>query len=113
MLRTVPLYAPPQLRGWTPGPVPYRANLAVRPRLHAIGQAAPSAAAGAALGLLDTGLGAATSYVGFHTAVAERGFLSILGWIVGITGGLYALSSLAGTVVLVAGGAAQRTTTPV
>jgi len=69
-----------------------------------MGQAAPPAAAvigaGVVVGAVSTALGGAVSYVGIRTGLKESGFLSILGWIVGVGGGLYALSSLAATVAL-------------
>lgn len=91
------VFQPASFRAWRPevlSPRAYSPSIAQAPP--------PSAAAvvgaGVVVGAVSTVLGAAVSYVGIRTGTKESGFLSILGWIVGVGGGLYALSSLAATV---------------
>ena len=93
-------FQPASFRAWRPevlAPMTYKPSAS-------IGQAPPSVAAavgaGVVAGAVSTAIGAATAYVGIRTGAKESGFLSILGWIVGVGGGLFALSSLAATVML-------------
>lgn len=67
---------------------------------------------GTVMGLGAAALGVATAYVGINTGTRERGFLSTLGWVVGIAGGLSALVDTIGVVGLLATPSEQLTTVP-
>lgn len=79
----------PAPAAWTP------AHLARRPAPR-MGQAAPAAAAG--MVLLGTAASVATSYVGFRLGSLDRGFPSVLGYVVGAVGALQTLVGLLGLV---------------
>jgi hypothetical protein len=79
--------------------------MAVQRYSPSIAQAAPPSpaavvGAGLILGTVSTALGVAASYVGIRTGLKEHGFLSILGWIVGVGGVLYTIPSAVATVAL-------------
>jgi hypothetical protein len=87
---TQPFGARPPARppaAWRPG----AARVVARPVL---GQEA--AARGLALGFIavPTALAVASSYVGFRLGYIDRGFPSVLGYIVGVTGGIGAFFGL-------------------
>lgn len=68
-----------------------------------MGQAAGIAALAAVPLLLGAAIGAGTAWVGFSTGAREKGFLSVLGYLIGSVGALGALGGVLGTILTVAG----------
>lgn len=94
-LVSVPTRAKPVYPRWTP--MQGRTN---GPKM---GQAAGIAALATVPLLLGAAIGAGTAWVGFSTGARERGFLSVLGYLVGSVGALGALGGVLGTILTVAG----------
>lgn len=44
---------------------------------------------------LEVGIGSATAYLGIYNGINSKGPMKWLGWIVGVAGGVYALTALA------------------
>lgn len=70
---------------------------AFRPPRMCLGQSAGTVRyTGLGLSLIMTTLGAAGAWVGIHTGVKEKGWLSAAGWTMGVVGGLFGLISFLG-----------------
>ena len=52
-----------------------------------------------AIGLVSLGISAGGTWVGIHTGIKEKGFLSFTGWIVGITSGIGVLANLSALIL--------------
>jgi hypothetical protein len=86
---------PPPITPPVVPPTPYQQLVDILPKKQDIAQVVAGAAnLGIAIGLGYTVVSAGASWVGIHTGIKEKGFLSFTGWTVGILAGLSSLLTL-------------------
>lgn len=91
-----------------PGSLPMHPANGLAPRA-SMGQQDQTPAGMMAVGsLLGLGLAAGTAWVGIRAGMKEKGFLSVVGWVVGIGGGLRALLYTGGLATSLATAAGMR-----
>lgn len=95
-------------------PVAYRQAAKHPIRRHEVGQITSQEARNLTVGglLLDTAFSAGATWVGINTGVRTSGLLSILGWVVGIGGGLRTIVDLVGLASVATNGTPVVTTIP-
>lgn len=100
-MQPIPLVGAPSFHPrapiWRPANVP-----AVAPTSK-LGQLGPVQGVGTAALLVGTGLSAGVAWAGFYAGSKAKGFLSILGYGVGVLGGLSAVGGLFATIAWIVG----------